>query len=437
MKYSQGRSMLCFGGYTPWLRRSILGASFAAFAIFSTSAMHAQSAGGSSTPACMVTIPAGASIQNAIDSHSGGTVFCLAAGTWHQQYLSRVLSNDAFIGDPGGGTILSGDNSTIGVYTNAEATGVLWQNITVEYYNTSSPECNLGAIHGAVNWTFVNDTFTLNNCTGLNVGSGDTVIGGHYTYNAHAGIETYNNANITVNGAEVAWNNTRGDNPTGDAGGFKFSKASNVQLLNNWVHDNAGNGMWCDIGSVNVTFDGNTIINNAFEGIKYEISTIATIRNNVVNGNGAGAPDGFADDQIGVYTSDHVQVYDNNVETLGKQDTIIVQTDYRPDAPWARVQDDAIYNNTVTFATKLGGYGFRNDGGAIGPDGLGSITSSANIFWAVSKSDPHWFWNQYTPATGIDAYQAHSGQDSISALFTGNGSVPGCQQANCTGAGMP
>jgi len=54
-----------------------------------------------------VTIPLGASIQDAINANPAGTVFQLAAGTYYGEQF-EPLSNDQFIGDPGGGTILSG-----------------------------------------------------------------------------------------------------------------------------------------------------------------------------------------------------------------------------------------------------------------------------------------------------------------------------------------
>ena len=54
-----------------------------------------------------VTIPLGASIQDAINANPAGTIFQLAAGTYYGEQF-EPLSNDQFIGDPSGGTILSG-----------------------------------------------------------------------------------------------------------------------------------------------------------------------------------------------------------------------------------------------------------------------------------------------------------------------------------------
>lgn len=55
----------------------------------------------------VVTLTAGANIQVAIDAYPAGTVFQLAAGMYRgQQFLAK--SNDQFIGDPSGATILNG-----------------------------------------------------------------------------------------------------------------------------------------------------------------------------------------------------------------------------------------------------------------------------------------------------------------------------------------
>ena len=317
---------------------------------------------------CNLTIGVGTNIQGAINSSPAGTVFCLPAGTWHQQQFTPQ-AGDQFIGDPNGGTILTGDDTMQYLYASngtADLGGVVFENITVEHYNTSSSECSLGAIHGTNHWIFDNDTFTLNNCTGLNIGPNSTVTGGHYTYNAHAGIESGSNSGpITVQGAEIAWNNTRGDNPYNDASGLKFGAVSNVQLLNNWVHDNASVGLWCDVGCTNVTIDGNTVIGNPYEGIRYEVSSGTTyIRNNVANDNGGA--NNYP--QIGVWSSDHVQVYDNNVEAVGDEMAILIQADVRTDYPNATTQYDTAHNNTVTWATAgaSGFYGFRNFGGPLG-----------------------------------------------------------------------
>src|SRR5882724_10194081 len=63
-----------------------------------------------------VTIQPGASIQAAINSNPPGTVFSLPAGVWHRQVI-RPKPTDQFIGDPDGGTIFAGDDTTNVLYS--------------------------------------------------------------------------------------------------------------------------------------------------------------------------------------------------------------------------------------------------------------------------------------------------------------------------------
>ena len=139
----------------------------------------------------------------------------------------------------------------------------------MEHYNTSTPECYLGAIHGA-GWTFVNDTFQFNNCTGLALGNGGHVLGGHYNDNLHSGISSGGNAIIEE--AEIARNNARHDDIDNDAAGFKGC-TSNNHLLNNYVHDNFAMGLWGDCGNSGWVIEGNTIVGNQGNGIQYETCT--------------------------------------------------------------------------------------------------------------------------------------------------------------------
>ncbi len=70
------------------------------------------------------------------------------------------------------------------------------------------------------------------------------------------------------------------------SGGIKGSNA--YTILNSYVANNIGSGIWCDVGCIGGTWtvEGNTVLDNSAGGIRYEISDAgALIRGNVVEGN--------------------------------------------------------------------------------------------------------------------------------------------------------
>jgi parallel beta-helix repeat protein len=61
------------------------------------------------------------------------------------------------------------------------------------------------------------------------------------------------------------------------------------------VHDNKGPGLWSDGDNINTSYEDNYVSNNGFEGIVYEISYDALIKNNVVVNNGFSTKSGWLD----------------------------------------------------------------------------------------------------------------------------------------------
>ena len=72
-------------------------------------------------------------------------------------------------------------------------------------------------------------------------------------------------SNVLIEGNEIAYNNTQYPgslDAIGACGGLKIVQNTNQKLLANYVHDNAGPGLWSDIFASGWTISGNTIINN-------------------------------------------------------------------------------------------------------------------------------------------------------------------------------
>lgn len=344
----------------------------------------------------MATIAPNQSIQSVIDANPAGTTFEFAAGTWREQeFLTR--SGDQFVGDPDGGTILSGarvltnwqrssqragerwrcsglpapltDNKPVfdgslanqrndlfiddvlqqRVGSNAEvtsgkwwfdpngnaaviatdpaghtieysvtanqtwdnnATGVLWENITVEKYAT---EAQNGAHHGMKGWTYKNATFRHMHGAGVNIGADTVVDGGRFIDNGQCGVEGYGSHNAKVMNAEIARNGFIGYNTDWDGGGLKICGSDNVHLIGNHVHHNKDQGLWGDIDCTNWLYEDNTVEDNTGCGIMYEISYGETriVNNHCARNGGVG---GYGAGGIYVSNSSGVDVSGNTIE---------------------------------------------------------------------------------------------------------------------------
>jgi parallel beta-helix repeat protein len=113
-----------------------------------------------------------------------------------------------------------------------------------------------------------------------------------------------------LDGVEVAFNGINGYNTAWEGGGSKFVGTDGTTVMNSHYHDNQGIGIWFDIDNINSLVEGCQVHDNKLDGIVFEIGYKATVRNNVVTGNGWGG--GFG---AGILASNNsnVEVYNNRV----------------------------------------------------------------------------------------------------------------------------
>ncbi len=249
---------------------------------------------------------------------------------------------------------------------------------------------------------------------------------------------------MTIVGNEVSDNNTRGDALDNDASGIKaVSPGTILKVLNNYFHNNHAVAMWMDIGVVGAIVQGNTVINNDYNGIMFEISNGADISHNVVNNNGlCSSPFGF---QIYASSSSNADVHDNNVTvgpSCGQAGLIMLNQDRVPTDGFS---GNTQHNNTVTFQGSAGLSGFY----AICTPGTGNCatpsgnSTTSNFYNVTSLTDAHWVWpNPQTVANAFSGltwstYRSTTGQDTAppSTLTVGSASVAGCTHIGCTGSG--
>jgi parallel beta-helix repeat protein len=131
------------------------------------------------------------------------------------------------------------------------------------------------------------------------------------------------------------------------------------------VHDNDCRGLWADINARGALIEHNLIEDNWAEGIDYEISQDAVIRNNRVYRNGIRAKGWYWDAGILVYASFNVEVYGNRLS--GNYNGITGVQQDRPDStpPEHLLNDFHSYDNLIC-ATAGGGHatGVVADNGA-------------------------------------------------------------------------
>ena len=138
-----------------------------------------------------------------------------------------------------------------------------------------------------------------------------------------------------------------------------------VTIRNAHVHDNDCRGLWADINAHDALIEHNLIEDNFAEGIFYEISRDAVIRNNQVYGNGLRGAGWYWDGGITVASSFNVEVYGNRLS--GNYNGITGTQQDRPDStPPAHLLDGLHVHDNLICATGGGGHptGVVADNGA-------------------------------------------------------------------------
>jgi parallel beta-helix repeat protein len=288
---------------------------------------------------------------------------------------SQVQPNTSYCG----GTV----NSAISL-----ATGDTWTNGTASNVNTGS-NLQAGVITAHANDTLVNMTVGPNPSGGRGVdveGNGVTITGGHFFSTSTLGIGESTFSSLTISGIEADHNGTAA-NCGWEGGGFK-GVGSYTSITNSYFHDNPCTGIWFDIDAANDTIANNRVINNGHEGIFYEISSNASIHDNVVTGNGFqtngnGVCAWLWGGGITLASSYNVNVYNN---TVSNNCNAITMTQQNRGA--GRIlANDTVHNNVVTG----GKSGVVQDDGDQGVYTRGN-TFSANTYHQSNCGAGLWTW---------------------------------------------
>jgi hypothetical protein len=276
------------------------------------------------------------------------------APTGHQ--LEAAATEYAFNGTPQG----VGSNVTI-------------RGLVIEKYATPAQYGAVGRTFMGTGWVVRDNEIRYNHGLGLHTGNSIVVAKNNLHHNGQLGLGGAGR-DQRVDSNTVAYNNTAGFAPGWEAGGFKWAAGvANSIARGNFVHHNKGIGMWCDGYCDAVTYTGNRIEDNDWDGIQYEISYRVTITNNVIARNGLLQPN--ADEGAGIMISNSGGTgseVSGNTLVGNKNGIILLQADRGsgPQGPYV-TQNVSVHDNTVTL-------GPRAVHGAVQYAGDGSLWTTRN-----------------------------------------------------------
>ncbi|MCE3553477.1 right-handed parallel beta-helix repeat-containing protein [Pseudonocardia sp. RS11V-5] len=309
--------------------------------------------------------------QDVVNAHPPGTTYVVRAGTHLRNFSVQPKSGDTFCGEPG--AVLDGGRSLPTAFSGGSI-DVTLDSITVRDYDSDRQGAAIQPEPRARSWLVRNVSALHNSWAGLLVADDMRILGGHYNDNDQLGIGGNEATGIildgldddptTLDGPELARNHTLRAPCEFEGGGMKWD-VGQVTVRNAYVHDNDCKGLWADINAHDVLLEHNLIEDNRAEGILYEISQDATIRDNQVFRNGFGSSGWFWGGGITVASSSGVQVYGNRLS--GNYNGIVGSQQDRPDStPPEHLLDGYHAQDNLICATGDGGHptGVASDNGA-------------------------------------------------------------------------
>lgn len=208
--------------------------------------------------------------------------------------------------------------------------------VTIEDFvvEKAAGEAQVAAVRtDAAGWVVQYNEVRLNHGQGINCGN--CVVRGNFVHhNGQLGMGGQNGTADLVEGNEISYNNTAGYDPAWEGGGAKWWAMKNLVVRGNYVHHNHGPGLWTDTNNKSVTYERNYVSANDEHGIFHEISYAATIRDNIVVGNGHHMPkdlDGWGGVGIRIAASPNVEVARNRLH--GNRNGVVAIQQVRTDGP--------------------------------------------------------------------------------------------------------
>jgi parallel beta-helix repeat protein len=306
-----------------------------------------------------VAISTGDNAQQVVDAHGAGTTYVVKAGTHLRNFSVRPKSGDRFCGEPG--AVLDGGRSLQRAFAGS-ATAVTLDSITVRDYAPGWQGAAIQPDRHANGWLLRNVSSLHNGWGGLLLADGMRILGGHFNDNDQEGIggneatgmvlDGLDGDPATFDGPELARNHHLHASCDWGSAGMKWDFGQ-ITIRNAYVHDNDCKGLWADINVHDALIERNLIEDNGHEGIYYEISRGAVIRNNRVYGNGLGGNGWYWAGGITAASSSDVEVYGNRLS--GNFNGITGTQQDRPDStpPEHLLDQYRVHDNLICATTSL------------------------------------------------------------------------------------
>lgn len=376
------------------------------------------------------------------DGTCSGITFHTSAGA--------VLQGDCKAPE-GVNTIFNGNNS-LGEITDGLADAA--QNVTIrcvtieQYANDGGCGLNNGfpQFNTYTGWLLANDTLTLACDTGtITHGTSTEIYDTHVSYNQVTGMDMQGSGTLTMIGDEFDHNSTNtgsgGCLSNFDCGAFKVTGPQATTISGLYSHDQIYNtgydppGAWCDgsffPGNCGSTFtvENSTIINNAGDGIRNEVTnTPGVFAHNVITGNATANTDG----EIAVPCSPTVTITDNYITTPGAPAFASGVGIYDRCSPSSVTWSVTSSGNIIVFNST----GFQYGIVGAGSGNVSSISSNNNTFYTGGNltSSANFANNPNSFVTeNFATWKSNTGQDGSSTIQTG---TPANVPSGCTGDGV-
>jgi parallel beta-helix repeat protein len=304
------------------------------------------------------------------------SVSAVRAGTFYADYAANAI----YLGSSPAGHDVEMSKTATAIESNAP--GVVVRGLTIEHF-ASAPQA--GALVSGPGWKVTANDISWNHAVGVMLVDADkTIVDKNLIHhNGQLGLGQYSSAAASVTRNVISSNNTDGFwIADWESGGVKSTRSSGT-VSGNVIKANKGIGMWADVADDGRVISDNQIVDNAADGIRYEISRNGTIEGNTVTGNGFGTGRGSGTSLwdgggINVNTSTGVTIKGNRVS--GNVNGVTIQSRTRGSGPWGTylLRGVKVSGNVIEMTGGTQATGMVQNSGAEVP--AGEVVFSGNKY---------------------------------------------------------